>query len=243
MLATSGVVRLAAGCGDEVTNPIEPSRHTVSIRGTVVFMRRVLLAFALGVCIAACDSTSSPTPTSPSTTTTLSTLPPISGLEAGDYTLTLTIDLATASNHPGIPQAPCAGLPVHLASRSHRVTIVQRELSPPELYNRYVRLEGDRFGLFGFSVTGSFVGFEWDQSLTEEFPGFRYLMIGGTAPTTEPAIATESSVSIPFFGEFRYCQLKSTRGGYNDCSQVPAEQIIDYHSCNSDHTTMIFTKR
>ena len=207
-----------------------------------MFMSRVLLIFALWVCTAACDSNAAPTPTSPSTTTTFAQ-PPVAGLEAGDYTLSLTIDLATASNHPGIPQAPCAGFPVNLASRTHRVTIVQPELSPPQPNNRYVRLEGDRFGLFGFSVTGSFVGFEWDQSLIEEFPGFRYLMIGGTAPTTEPGIASGSSVSIPFWGEFRYCQLKSARGGYNDCSQVPAEEILDYHSCNSERTMMVFTKR
>jgi hypothetical protein len=199
----------------------------------------------LGISIAACDSTSSPAPTSPSTTTTTITQPPIAGLEAGDYTLTLTIDLATASNHGAIPQAPCAGFPVNLASRSHRVTISiapsNRELLLGR--NHWLTLEGDRNASMEFSVTGPFVGFEWDQSLTEEFPGFRYLMIGGTAPTTEPAIGTELSVSIPFSGEFRYCQLNAARGGYNDCSQVPAEQIVDYHSCNSERTMMVFTKR
>ena len=63
------------------------------------------------------------------------------------------------------------------------------------------------------------------------------------APTIEPAVATGSSVSIPFNGEFRFCQLSSARGIYNDCSQVPAEQIVDYHSCTSDRASMVFTKR
>jgi hypothetical protein len=202
-----------------------------------MFRRRVLPVLALGVCLSACDRQSLPAPISPSTTSPTFTQPAIGGLEPGGYTLNLTIDLATASDHSGIPQAPCAGFPRDLASRSHRVMV---EMGSD---NRYVRLDGDRFGFLGFSIKGPYVGFEWDQSLIEEFPGFRYLMIGGTAPTAEPAIATASSVSIPFYGEFRYCQLKSARGGYNDCSQVPADQIVDYHSCNSDRTMMVFTKR
>jgi hypothetical protein len=206
-------------------------------------MRRLILAFTLAVCISACDSKTSPAPTSPSTITPTVTQQSIGGLDAGDYTLSLTIDLATATDHMGIPQAPCAGLPADLASRSHRVAIVEQASSPTERDNRYVRIEGDRFGFLSFSVIGDFVRFEWDAFLMEEFPGFRYLQIGGTAPTAEPAIASESSVSIPFWGEFRYCQLKSARGGYNDCSQVPAREIVDYHSCNSTRTMMVFTKR
>ena len=97
--------------------------------------------------------------------------------------------------------------------------------------------------LFGFSVAGQFVEFEIDHGIPHDFPGFRFLNIFGVAPTSEPAIATGSSLSIPFYGEFRYCELKSARGIYNDCSQVPSEQIVDYHSCTSDHATMVFTKR
>ena len=83
----------------------------------------------------------------------------------------------------------------------------------------------------------------WITEIPEDFSGFRFLNIFGLAPTAEPPIAAGSSVSIPFYGEFRYCQLKSARGIYNDCSQIPAEQIVDYHSCTSDHATMLFTKR
>ena len=170
----------------------------------------------------------------------LDTLEPPIGLDPGDYTLTIAIDLATAVGQPGIPKAPCAGFPVNLASFTYRVQILEGN------YGRYVRDENRPLhlgGLFGFSVGGRFVGFEIDHGIPHDFPGFRFLNIFGVAPTSEPAIAIGSSLSIPFYGEFRYCELKTARGIYNDCSQVPAEQIVDYHSCTSDHATMVFTKR
>jgi hypothetical protein len=173
----------------------------------------------------------------------LETLEPPIGLEPGDYTLTVAIDLATADGHKNIPQAPCAGFPVELASRRYRVTIFQGSSS---LYDRGVRAEDRPLhyeNLFGFSIAGRFVGFEMDYGIPEDFPGFRFLNIIGIAPTSEPSTATGSSVSIPFYGEFRYCELKSARGIYNDCSQLPVEQIVDYHSCTSDHATMVFTRR
>ena len=168
----------------------------------------------------------------------LDTLEPPIGLDPGDYSLTIAIDLATATTH--VTQAPCAGFPVDLGVRNYRVTILEGA------HDRYVRADDRPLhfeNLFGFSVAGRFVGFEMDHGIPEDFPGFRFLNIMGIAPTTEPATATESSVSIPFYGEFRYCQLKSGRGIYNDCSQVPVEQIVTYHSCASDHATMVFTKR
>ena len=172
----------------------------------------------------------------------LDILEPPSGLEPGDYMLTIAIDLATATGHKGIPQAPCAGFPVDLASRTYRVTIRDASSGSDRIvtaYDRPLHFEN----LFSFSVAGGFVGFEMDYGIPEDFSGFRFLNIGGLAPTAEPPIAAGSSVSIPFYGEFRYCQLKSARGIYNDCSQIPAEQIVDYHSCTSDHATMLFTKR
>ncbi|MBA2303842.1 MAG: carboxypeptidase regulatory-like domain-containing protein [Acidobacteria bacterium] len=173
----------------------------------------------------------------------LDTLELAIGLDPGDYTLTIAIDLAASSNHRNLPQAPCAGFPVELASRSYQVTILPESSS---LYDRVVRADDRPLHsetLFGFSLAGRFVGFEMDDGIPEDFPGFRFLNIFIAAPTPEPATATGSSVSIPFYGEFRYCQLKSARGIYNDCSQVPAEQIVDYHSCASDHATMMFTRR
>jgi hypothetical protein len=171
----------------------------------------------------------------------LDTLEPPLGLEPGDYMLTIAIDLATASGHTGIPQAPCAGFPVDLASRTYRATI--REASSASYLSDRIVSVDDRPVGFSFSVAGRFVGFEMDYGIPEDFSGFRFLNIGGVAPTAEPATAAGSSVSIPFYGEFRYCQLTSARGIYNDCSQIPAAQIVDYHSCTSDHATMLFTKR
>ncbi len=170
----------------------------------------------------------------------LDTLEPPIGLDPGDYTLTIAIDLATAVGHPGIPQAPCAGFPVNLASFTYRVQILEGTSG------RYVRADNRPLhyeALFGFSVAGRFVGFEIDHGIPEDLPGFRFLNIGGAAPTNEPPVATGSSFSIPFYGEFRYCELKSARGIYNDCSQVPSEQIVDYHSCTSDRARMVFTRR
>ena len=169
----------------------------------------------------------------------LDTLEPPIGLDPGDYTLTIAIDLATAVDHPGIPKAPCAGFPVNLASFTYRVQILEGTSG------RYVRADNRPLhyeALFGFSVAGRFVGFEIDHGIPHDFPGFGFLNIIGVAPTIEPAVAT-GSVSIPFYGEFRYCEMASPRGIYNDCSQVPAEQIVDYHSCTSDHARMVFTRR
>ena len=169
----------------------------------------------------------------------LDTLEPPIGLDPGDYTLTIAIDLATAVDR-GIPKAPCAGFPVNLASFTYRVQILEGN------NGRYVRADNRPLHfetLFGFSVAGRFVGFEIDHAIPHDFPGFRFLNIFGVAPTIEPALATGSSVSIPFYGEFRYCEMTSPRGIYNDCSQVPAEQIVDYHSCTSDHARMVFTRR
>ena len=170
----------------------------------------------------------------------LDTLEPPIGLDPGDYTLTIAIDLATAVGHPGIPQAPCAGFPVNLASFTYRVQILEGTSG------RYVRADNRPLhyeALFGFSVAGRFVGFEMDHGIPEDLPGFRFLNILGAAPTNETPVATGSSFSIPFYGEFRYCELKSARGIYNDCSQVPSEQIVDYHSCTSDRARMVFARR
>jgi hypothetical protein len=114
----------------------------------------------------------------------LDTIEPSIGLEPGDYTLTIAIDLTSARNHSGIPQAPCTGFPAELASRSYRVTIAQESSLVP-VYNRFVRPENAtlRWGI-GFAVAGRFVGFEMDDGIPEDLPGFRFLNINGAAPTT-----------------------------------------------------------
>ena len=101
--------------------------------------------------------------------------------------------------------------------------------------------------LFGFFVKGSYVGFNMeggvDAGLYEDFPGFRYLEIGGGTKQTEPAVRSGSSISIPFSGAISYCHLKSARGVDQDCYQVPAEQILEHHVCMSDRNMLVFTPR
>ena len=177
--------------------------------------------------------------------------PPI-GLDPGDYTLTIAIDLTTARNN-GNAKAPCAGFPVELTSRRYRATI-REESSPMSAYNRLVNSDDPTLPwhnmfahtLFVFGVVGRFVGFgEWDEPIFEELPGFRHVRIlisgTGTAPTTEAATTDGSSVSISFSATFEYRQTKSFTS--RDCWHERAEEIVDYHSCSSDHATMVFTKR
>jgi hypothetical protein len=173
----------------------------------------------------------------------LDTIEPAIALDPGSYTMTLAIDLATAKDHGGSPQAACGGFPGELASRSYQVTIAEATAANPA-YNRVVRPEDPTLHWgFGLALAARFVGFEWDDGLTEEFSGFRYLNILGTAPTAAPAVAAGSSLSIPFYGSFWYCQSKAARAGYNNCSQVSVDQIVEQHMCESDHATMVFTKR
>ena len=72
--------------------------------------------------------------------------PPI-GLDPGDYTLTIAIDLATAVGHPGIPKASCAGFPGNLASFTYQVQILEgnsgryvRADEPPPSFRGVVRV-------------------------------------------------------------------------------------------------------
>ena len=172
----------------------------------------------------------------------LNSLEPPIALEPGEYDVTVSIDLSKATGHPSIPQAPCAGFPAELASRSYRATISNFTTSGP--YNRGVKVEGPTVtGTFSFSIAGRFVGFEIEDFIKDDLPGFRFLGIGGTAPTSQPAVDNGTSITVPFSGEFRYCELKSARGIFNECSQIPAAQIVAYHSCSSDLVTMLFTKR
>ena len=161
-------------------------------------------------------------------------------IAAGRYTLTVTSDPSTGTG--------CADFPAELATRFYEGVI--RLSSVPNYQDHFSMLPTiptvtRPYGNFSFGVAGQFVG--WgeidDNMFFEEFPGFRYLMIYGSAPTTEPARSTDNSLTIPFSGDFRYCQLTIPLGGYNDCSQVPAAQIVDYRACSSSRDTMLFTKR
>ena len=168
---------------------------------------------------------------------------PADALEAGNYTVTIGIDLETARSR--IAAAPCPGFPVELASRTHDARITEapagvRHVDIPAIPVRAVR--GVNFQMF---VAGDRVVFDvGDDGILEELPGFRYLTVwAGVLPGDPRQLTPGSSISIPVTGEFRYCELKSARGIYNDCSQVPGDLVLDYHSCTSDRVTLTFTKR
>jgi hypothetical protein len=167
--------------------------------------------------------------------------PPI-GLDPGAYTLTAAINIASARDW--VPRAPCKGFPADLASRSFDVTV---ELRDRALDYHSVSVEHRPRGS-GFSLyrVGRFFAFEIEDGFSgmfEDLPGFRYLMIGGTAPTTEPPIEAGTSVSVPFHATFQYCRLKSERGIANNCEQVPLDNVVEFHACDSEHATLTFTKR
>jgi hypothetical protein len=179
---------------------------------------------------------------------TLKTLAPALPIALGSYTLTFISDRSTAT---GREHASCTGFPADLRRRSYEASI-----SKATTFDGFeVRFAGPTLmkdpGNFGFgfhlSVAGEFVGVELENGFgsgpTEAFPEFRYLMIAGTAPTSEPATSTESSLTIPFWGEFQYCQLTSGLAPANSCSQVPGYQVITNYSCASRHDMMVFTKR
>ncbi len=188
----------------------------------------------------------------------LRALEPALPITPGSYTLTVTSDRSTAT---GNQQASCTGFPADLLSRTYEASIsiwspppddFLVEFASPTLTNSpgatcRGSLNSIVRGCFWFHMAGQFVGFEiengWGRDWIEELPGFKYLTIGGTAPTSEPATSTETSITIPFSGTFEYCELKSGLGGNSYCYQVPAEQVIEYRECSSRHDTMVFTKR
>lgn len=178
----------------------------------------------------------------------LKTLEPDLPIVPGLYTLTFISDLSAAVGHNGVP---CTGFPAELLRRTYEASISRAttfdgfevRFAGPTL----IKYPGD-FG-FGFYLTlaGPFVGVELESGFgtgpTEVFPDFRYLMIGGGAPTSEPATVTESSITIPFWGTFAYCRLNSDLWPANHCGQVPGEQIIEHYSCSSPNDKIVFTKR
>jgi len=170
----------------------------------------------------------------------LKPIEPALTFQPGPYTLTITTDLTTAIGRI----APCEGFPADLTTRTFEGTI-SVSTAPTHAYefvavpsptlNRYS-------GTLWLGVAGQFVGFESDDPLfAEELPGFRYLQIMGNAPTSVPATSTGTSITVPFHGDFWYCQTTSAMNA-NNCSQVP-QLRADYRSCSSVHDTMVFTKR
>ena len=165
---------------------------------------------------------------------------PTIDLEPGAYTLTTTIDLTNARDF--LARAPCKGFPAELASRSFPATIELRDRAI-ELYQVTVETR-PLTTIFPLYRVARFLDVVVEPSLIEEMPGFRYLSIGGgTSQTTEPPSATGTSVSIPFYASFQYCQLRSPLGIGLECQQTPPENVVVYNSCTSESATITFTTR
>jgi hypothetical protein len=178
------------------------------------------------------------------TSVLLKTLEPSLTFTPGPYTLTITNDLATATDHI----FACMGFPSELATRTYGGSISVSS-NPGNSYF-FSALPGNptqikvKSGSLLIGVAGQFVGIQndGDFSFIEEFPGFRYLTVLPSAAASRPATLAGTSITVPAEAEFRYCQLKSPLGAANDCSQV-TDQIIDSRWCFSTHDTMVFTKR
>lgn len=187
-------------------------------------------------------------------------LDPTQPFQAGSYTLTVASDATTATGFQGVP---CAGFPPDLLRRTYDASISAR--SYPGADNFLVDLTSPQMtkppgatcvtsaafpvvrGCFVLDVRGRFVGFSlengWGWDWIEEWPGFRYLTISGYAPTSEAATFTETTTTVPFWGSFEYCVLRSPLDPHSSCSRVPPQEVIEYRSCSSTQDTMVFTKR
>jgi hypothetical protein len=172
--------------------------------------------------------------------------PPI-GLGPGEYTLSVAIDLAAATDHPFRPQAPCSGFPETLTSRRYRASITPSRYPQHYMFDRLVAADDPTLlsqHLFSFSVAGPFVRFDMEEEgIYEELSPFRYLDIQGISLATEPVNAVGASISLPFKAFFTYCELSSPRGAYPFCGAVPRERLVADHTCVADRGTMVFTRR
>lgn len=162
-------------------------------------------------------------------------------IEAGDYTMTIAFDVATARTR--IPDAPCPSYPVELASRTYDVRITAAPTGERQV--SLTDLSGALWFSFPMFVADDRVVLDvGDDAINEDLSGFRLLSVWAFVPLSNPSQLTlGSSISFPVRTEFRYCELKSGRGIYNDCSQVPGDQRLAYHSCTSDQGSMTFTRR
>jgi hypothetical protein len=167
-------------------------------------------------------------------------------LGAGEYSLTLRLGLSTARSRPGHPT--CSGLPADLTSRTYEATIAEEPVGKRTVTVTGPAIRSSWGGTsmaFLMFVEGNRAVLSFDEdSIGEDLAGFRYLTTYAWTPTGSTAPLTiGKATSIPVSAEFRYCQFKSGRGLYNDCSQAPAEELVAYHSCVSDEATLTFEPR
>jgi hypothetical protein len=161
----------------------------------------------------------------------LELLGPSLTLEPGDYTMTVTAD------------SSCTAIPESLRTRVYAARVAPFADHPRTHLS--VSVGGASLVGFGFAlgIAGNDVGFTIDgPAFFETLPGFTYVEIAGGAPNDEHATSTGSTVSIPFYATFEYCQLKSERGRFNNCFTTPADQKIAYGHCSSPSARMVLSR-
>jgi hypothetical protein len=160
-------------------------------------------------------------------------------LDPGEYSVTISMDPATARDVGPLP--PCAGFPSEMMSRTYKATIAESSHSS---FDRAVSLEGPTVfsnSEFGFLIGTQFIGFEIEYPFTEELSGYRYLNIIGNAPASEPVTVSGPAVSIPFSALFQYCELNApARRGWENCQHA---STVRFHACGSNGARMVFTRR
>ena len=176
--------------------------------------------------------------------TRLHSLDPPLAFDGGDYAVTISFDKATASGFPptpGRPEITCLGLPAEFTSRTYDASITERPLG-----ERWVRISGPTVepfaASFALSVAGDVAAVTMEEFIGERFPENRYLFIGGGPVPTRFTIDS-GAVYLPFAADFRYCELSSPRGIYNECSQVPLDLVVRQHWCRSYDVMMKFVRR
>ena len=161
-------------------------------------------------------------------------------LGAGHYKLTVHFDLADARGFPATPSRPeitCPGYPAELVLREFDARITERSRG-----ERGVVVSGPTLSpssAFLMYLAGDAAAVDMDWFITEQFAGFRYLFFGG-GPVPRPFTVDSDGVHVPFAADFRYCELSSFRGIYNDCSQIPLQLVVRQHWCRSDGATLTF---
>jgi hypothetical protein len=169
---------------------------------------------------------------------------PAIDLQPGPYTWTVSFKPESSLPNPVPNASACSGFPSTLTSRSYRVEVAANSWTQ-DPNDRLITIEhalwfGDRFEL---SVIGRYIRLnEIDGWIAEELPGIRFLTMNFGGPPPVRATVAGRSVSFLFHGGFHYCQLRYPLGHYYDCSQVPADGIVEFRACYSD-AAMTFTPR
>jgi len=179
----------------------------------------------------------------------LDTVDPSIAFNPGNYVLTVSMDLSTATDAD--PQAPCAGFPADLAQRTYDVSVTRTPNS--DLNSFDVHAEGPTVvnppsGVtFQLGIAGRFIALEGPTDgyeLTETLPGSRVLAIGGsTFKTNRGAVTDGSTIVIPFDAVYDYCQVKPGQFSNTDCSWFSPDQIVERHYCASGSAVMMFALR